>query len=440
VTLFNYRLNMIQLAKGNILEAATEALVNTVNTKGVMGKGIALQFKKAFPDVFASYKKACDTGEVRIGKMHIFRCTEENGPRYIINFPTKDDWKKESRIEYIQEGLKSLTETIRELKISSIAIPPLGCGLGGLNWKDVLPLIQATFEAMPDVVVMLYPPLGALATSQMPNSNAPSIGNPDTEKSATSTKQEENLTIPHGTTLITDRSFINLDWTKQDHQGLTFKNCTIINSNFSAANLDGLRLENCNVFNTNFEKASIKDGFFEDCTFYEKQHQQGCNFSLADLRQTEFHRCNISMNNFKRANLFQITINDSRAQGCNFQFANFVHIVSRTALFSAAYLTKTDFRYSNFEGVYLQKCDLSESKFVAVIFTRANLEEADLTSTDFAPNEYDGLSLFKADFRNAEIRNIDVRKLDFSGVKIFEWQQAVFIENLGIITYPDKPG
>src|SRR5579864_4593044 len=102
---------MIQLTKGNILEAPTEALVNTVNTKGVMGKGIALQFKKAFPEVFPAYKKACDAGEVRIGKMHIFRCTSENGPRYIINFPTKDDWKKRSQLEYIQEGLKSLAET-----------------------------------------------------------------------------------------------------------------------------------------------------------------------------------------------------------------------------------------------------------------------------------------------------------------------------------------
>jgi len=144
------------------------------------------------------------------------------------------------------------------------------------------------------------------------------------------------------------------------------------------------------------------------------------------------------MCNFKRANVFQITIDDSRAQGCNFQFANFVNIISRTALFSSAYLTKTDFRYSNFEGVYLQKCDLSESKFVSVIFTRANLEEADLTSTDFAPSEYDGLIIFKADMRNAEIRNIDVRKLDFSGVNIFEWQQAFFVENLGIVVHPDK--
>ncbi len=160
---------MIRLTEGNILEAPTEALVNTVNTKGVMGKGIALQFKKAFPEVFTSYKKACDAGEVRIGKVHVFRCTSTNGPHYIINFPTKDDWKKCSRIEYIQAGLKSLAETVKSLKIRSIAIPPLGCGQGGLNWKEVLPLIQTTFESIPDVEVMLYPPLGAPTAALMPN-------------------------------------------------------------------------------------------------------------------------------------------------------------------------------------------------------------------------------------------------------------------------------
>ena len=170
-----------------------------------------------------------------------------------------------------------------------------------------------------------------------------------------STEPEENLIINSRTTVIKDRKFINLDWTRKDHQELTFKNCTISNSNFSTSNLDGLRLENCKIFNCNFEKPSIQDGFFEDCVFYEKDNQSGCNFSLADLRRTEFHHCNISMNNFKRANVFQITIDDCRAQGCNFQFANFTNIVSRTVLFSSASLTKTDFRYSNFEGVYLKK-------------------------------------------------------------------------------------
>ena len=111
---------MMQLTKGNILEANAEALVNTVNTKGVMGKGIALQFKKAFPDVFNAYKKACDAGEVQIGKVHVYEQPSAQNHRYIINFPTKDDWKKPSKIEYIKKGLESLIEVVRQHKIQSI--------------------------------------------------------------------------------------------------------------------------------------------------------------------------------------------------------------------------------------------------------------------------------------------------------------------------------
>lgn len=158
----------MQLTKGNILEANAEALVNTVNTKGIMGKGIALQFKKAFPDAFKAYKKACDTGELNIGKVHVFECVTSQ-PRYIINFPTKDDWKKPSRIEYIQKGLDSLIEAVQKYKIHSIAIPALGCGQGALKWKDVFPLIQSAFEKTPDVNVILYPPQEAPASTNMPN-------------------------------------------------------------------------------------------------------------------------------------------------------------------------------------------------------------------------------------------------------------------------------
>lgn len=158
----------MQQIKGNILEANAEALVNTVNTKGVMGKGIALQFKKAFPEAFKAYKNACDNGELHIGKVHVFEYVTSQ-PHYIINFPTKDDWKKPSRIEYIEKGLESLIEAIQKYKIHSIAIPALGCGQGGLKWKDVLPLIQSAFEKVPDVNVILYPPQEAPASTLMPN-------------------------------------------------------------------------------------------------------------------------------------------------------------------------------------------------------------------------------------------------------------------------------
>lgn len=159
----------MQLTKGNILEANAEALVNTVNTKGIMGKGIALQFKKAFPDVFNAYKKACNAGVIHIGNVHVHERVETHGPRFIINFPTKDDWKKPSRIEYIKKGLESLVEAIQKYKIRSIAIPALGCGQGGLQWEHVLPLIQSAFEKIPDIKVILYPPQKAPESSRMLN-------------------------------------------------------------------------------------------------------------------------------------------------------------------------------------------------------------------------------------------------------------------------------
>jgi|SRR5699024_2164545 len=137
---------MIEYKKGNLLEDSSEALVNTVNTVGVMGKGVALQFKQAYPEVFREYKRACDKGEVQTGKMHVVTTNALVGPKYVINFPTKEHWKEKSKISYITEGLKSLKSTIEELNIHSIALPPLGCGNGGLKWSEVKPLIEETFK------------------------------------------------------------------------------------------------------------------------------------------------------------------------------------------------------------------------------------------------------------------------------------------------------
>ena len=149
---------MIKRVKGNILEAKTEALVNTVNTVGVMGRGIALQFKQAFPENYKAYRKACERGEVQIGKMFIFDLGQLFKPRYIINFPTKKHWRQKSKMEYIEKGLKALVEEIKKLGIRSIAIPPLGCGLGGLNWREVYKRIESAFAEIPDVEVLVYEP------------------------------------------------------------------------------------------------------------------------------------------------------------------------------------------------------------------------------------------------------------------------------------------
>lgn len=161
---------MIELANGNLLAAPAEALVNTVNTAGVMGRGIALQFKQAYPGMFRAYEAACRAGEVTIGKMHLFdRGGLAGGPRWIINFPTKRHWRGGSRIADVEAGLADLIATVQRLGIRSIAIPPLGCGNGGLDWRDVRPRIEAAFASLPDVRVLLYPPARAPEAEAMPN-------------------------------------------------------------------------------------------------------------------------------------------------------------------------------------------------------------------------------------------------------------------------------
>jgi O-acetyl-ADP-ribose deacetylase (regulator of RNase III) len=150
---------MIEIAQGNLLETPVEALVNTVNTKGIMGKGIALQFKQAFPEMFRDYENACKAGEVQLGKMHVFDLGGLAGAtHWIVNFPTKGHWRERSRLADIETALEDLVTTILRLGIRSIAIPPLGCGNGGLNWAEVRPRIEAAFINLPDVNVLLFAP------------------------------------------------------------------------------------------------------------------------------------------------------------------------------------------------------------------------------------------------------------------------------------------
>ncbi|HEX3577975.1 MAG TPA: macro domain-containing protein [Thermoanaerobaculia bacterium] len=161
---------MIEFATGNLMQAPVEALVNTVNTAGVMGRGIALQFKQAYPAMFRAYETACKTDQVKLGKMHVFDLGGlAGGPRWIINFPTKGHWRAASRINDIEVGLQDLVATIKRLGIRSIAIPPLGCGNGGLDWSDVRPLIEAALSEVPDVRVVLYPPGPTPEAEAMPN-------------------------------------------------------------------------------------------------------------------------------------------------------------------------------------------------------------------------------------------------------------------------------
>lgn len=143
---------------GNLLEAETEALVNTVNTVGVMGKGIALQFKERFPMNFKIYASACKKGEMQVGKMLVVRENILNGEKLIINFPTKTEWSKKSEYSYIEEGLKDLARVIKEYEIKSIAIPPLGCGNGGLKWEKVKLMMDKYLGHLTNINIQVYEP------------------------------------------------------------------------------------------------------------------------------------------------------------------------------------------------------------------------------------------------------------------------------------------
>ena len=149
---------MIKSAKGNLFESHAEVLVNTVNTVGVMGKGIALQFKERFPDNYDSYRKACKADKVKIGLMHVTEVSQINGPKWIVNFPTKKHWKGNSDYLFIEKGLDNLVVVLKKLKATSIAIPPLGAGHGGLDWEKVKKIIAEKLEPLNDVSIELFEP------------------------------------------------------------------------------------------------------------------------------------------------------------------------------------------------------------------------------------------------------------------------------------------
>lgn len=162
---------MIRQVHGNLLDADVDALVNTVNTVGVMGKGIALQFKNAYPGNYKAYRAACKRGEVRLGEMFVFDAGQLVRPRWVINFPTKQHWKSGSRLKDIEAGLDDLRRLLIESDIRSVALPPLGCGNGGLNWSDVLPLIEHKLDGL-DADILIYPPDGAPHPAEMRNQTA----------------------------------------------------------------------------------------------------------------------------------------------------------------------------------------------------------------------------------------------------------------------------
>ena len=149
---------MIQFTQGNLLEAKAEALVNTVNTVGVMGKGIALMFKERFAENYRQYAAACKAKQVQTGKMFVTEVRELDGPRWVVNFPTKQHWRSPSQLEWVVEGLQDLRHFLVENKVRSIAIPPLGAGNGGLEWAAVREQIELALGDLQDVEITVFEP------------------------------------------------------------------------------------------------------------------------------------------------------------------------------------------------------------------------------------------------------------------------------------------
>ncbi|WP_198246320.1 type II toxin-antitoxin system antitoxin DNA ADP-ribosyl glycohydrolase DarG [methane-oxidizing endosymbiont of Gigantopelta aegis] len=158
---------MIVYKTGDIFTEEVEAIVNTVNCVGVMGRGIALQFKKRFPENFKAYETACKQNKVVPGKMFVYETGSLIYPKYIINFPTKRHWRGASRMEDIEAGLEDLAEVITKLNIKSIALPPLGAGLGGLDWNDVRARIENMLSNLSDVEIIVFEPKGAPEAKKM---------------------------------------------------------------------------------------------------------------------------------------------------------------------------------------------------------------------------------------------------------------------------------
>ncbi len=186
---------MITYTKGNLLQANVEALVNTVNTVGVMGKGIALQFKETFSENYKLYKRAAENKELEIGKVFVTSTGRLDGIKWIINFPTKKHWRYPSKLSYIIDGLDDMIDVVKEKEIKSVALPPLGCGNGGLEWSEVKPILESKLSKLPEVKFLVFEPSNIAYDIQ-----------------ATSQRKEVNLTPTRAMILYLMKSYSQLDY------------------------------------------------------------------------------------------------------------------------------------------------------------------------------------------------------------------------------------
>jgi len=170
---------LITFLQGDMFRSNAQVITNTVNCVGVMGAGLAKEFKSKYPGMYEDYSERCEKGLVRAGEPYLW----EDEDVQILNFPTKRHWHQDSKIEDIEAGLKYLSENFRSMGINSIALPPLGCGLGNLKWADVRKLIEKYLTAIPDLEVYVYEPL-ASAKSVLIEGGTKKRSSSDTESTA----------------------------------------------------------------------------------------------------------------------------------------------------------------------------------------------------------------------------------------------------------------
>jgi O-acetyl-ADP-ribose deacetylase (regulator of RNase III) len=163
---------MLRFMSGDLFESKAETLVNTVNCVGIMGKGVALAFKQRYPEMYEKYRLQCDRDEIQLGILTLYTDTKP----WIINFPTKHHWRSHSRLKSIEAGLEYLVQHYREWGITSLAMPALGCGHGGLDWRDVRPLIERYLGQLDDVEIEVYEPgSGASLPGEIPSEASASL-------------------------------------------------------------------------------------------------------------------------------------------------------------------------------------------------------------------------------------------------------------------------
>ncbi len=149
---------MLEYLRGDIFSSKAEALVNPVNCVGVMGKGLALAFKQRFPSNYQYYRKTCNDGGLKLGQVLTYVRTSPDLPKYLINFPTKGHFRSSSRLQDIESGLVALAAEVSGRQIGSLAVPALGCGLGGLDWAQVRPQIEAYLAPLSDCQIWVFEP------------------------------------------------------------------------------------------------------------------------------------------------------------------------------------------------------------------------------------------------------------------------------------------